>query len=384
MIIAFNLIPYTEVNGLQIFAANLLEHLQIGPEDRLLLFTNQKSSELFKDLNPRAEMINKNFPRLSRFQLALYQQLSFNQALKKEKVDVLFCPSLALPLFWRKKIVTIHDLAFLRYREESSGGIFRLYLKLALWSAKYFSLGLAAISEFSRQEIVDLMRVPKEKIAIISRGAPEFPEISETEEIEVLNKFQLLSANRQPKKYWLYLGAGYYRKNLDRLLEAFRLFLVDNGDEAEKYYLVIAGKQDEGIRKIASLVKEDGAWSQFSSQIIFTGFITENEKQALIKNALALAFVSLYEGFGLPPLEAQALNTPVLGGNSSSIPEICGQGAYLVDPKNIPAIKESLSLISSDDKLRQELISRGQKNLEHYSWTQVAQDFNSLIHRYDH
>lgn len=378
MIIAFNLIPYTEVNGLQIFAADLIKHLEIGPEDRLLLFTNQNSKELFKDLNPKAEIISRDFKKLSRLNLTLYQQLALIRKLKQNKVDVLFCPSLALPLFFRKKIVTIHDLAFLRFKSESSGGIFRLYLKLALLSAKYFSLKVAAISEFSRQEIIDLLKIPPEEISIISRGAPEFPEIKPADKEDILNKFQLLTGNKQTKKYWLYLGAGYPRKNLNRLLEAFRLFLKDK-DNNQADYLVIAGKKDEGLKKIENLVRQDESWKNFSQQILFTGFITDQEKTVLIKNALALAFVSLYEGFGSPPLEAQVLGTPVLGGNSSSIPEVCGVGAYLVDPNNTLAIKEAIARISTEDDLRQKLIDQGKENIKRYSWPQVQKDFQNML-----
>lgn len=378
MIIAFNLIPYTEVNGLQIFAAELLKHIKIGPEDRLLLFTNQKSKELFQGLNPQAEIVSKDFNKLSRLNLTFYQQLPLIKQLRKNKVDILFCPSLAMPLFFKKKIVTIHDLAFLRFKSESSGGIFRLYLKLALLSAKYFSLKVAAISEFSRQEIVELLKIPKEKIAIISRGAPEFPEIKPETEKTILNKFKLKEAG-QTKKYWLYLGAAYPRKNLDRLLEAFKLFLKDETASNQGYYLVMAGKKDEGIKRIEQTIREDKSWTEFSQNIIFTDFITEPEKITLIKNSLALAFVSLYEGFGLPPLEAQVLETPVLGGDSSSIPEICGQGAYLVDPKNVQAIKEAIALISSNQKLREDLVAKGRENIKRYSWPQVQTDFQKMI-----
>lgn len=377
MIIAFNLIPYTDVNGLQIFAADLIKHLEIGPEDRLLLFTNQKSKELFQGLNPQAEIISRDFNKLSRLNLTFYQQLPLIKQLRKNKVDVLLCPSLAIPLFFKKKIVTIHDLAFLRFKSESSGSIFRLYLKLALLSAKYFSLKVAAISEFSRQEIVELLKIPQEKIAIISRGAPEFSEIKPEDEKTILNKFKLEEAG-QTKKYWLYLGAGYPRKNLDRLVEAFKLFLKDETNN-KRYYLVMAGKKDEGIKRIEQTVRGDKSWAEFSQNIIFTDFITETEKITLIKNSLALAFVSFYEGFGLPPLEAQVLETPVLGGNSSSIPEICGQGAYLVDPKNVQAIKEAIALISSNQNLREELVAKGRENTKRYSWPQVQTDFQKMI-----
>lgn len=376
MTIAFNLIPYTSSSGLQVFAADLIKHLEIDQNDQLILFTNQKSAVWSRGLHPRAVVVSKEFSSLSRLRLTWYQQFGFIRALKKNKVDILFCPSLAMPLLWRRKIVTIHDLAFLRFKEESSGGIFRFYLRLALLSAKYWSRQIVAISNFSRQEIVALLKIPSEKIAIISRGTPELKAVDSQTEEAILRKFLLSDKNGLKKKYWLYLGAGYYRKNLPRLLEAFRLFLET---ETADYYLVIAGVKDTGIRKMETMIQGDKGWRKFSNRVIFTGLISDIEKTALIKNALALAFVSLYEGFGLPPLEAQALNTPVLAGNSSSLPEVCGAGAYLVDPRDIEQIKTALSLISHDFGLRQKLILAGQANLQCYSWSKTALEFNHIM-----
>lgn len=376
MTIAFNLIPYTSLSGLQVFAADLIKHLEIDQNDQLILFTNQKSAVWSQGLHPRAVIVSKEFSSLSRLRLTWYQQFGLIRALKKNKVDVLFCPSLAMPLLWRRKIVAIHDLAFLRFKEESSGGIFRFYLKLALLSAKYWSRQIVTISNFSRQEIVAFLKIPPEKISIISRGTPELKAVDSQTEETILQKFLLSDENGLKKKYWLYLGAGYYRKNLPRLLEAFRLFLET---ESMDCCLVIAGAKDSGIKKVEAMVKGSGDWRRFSDRVIFTGLISDIEKTALIKNALALALISLYEGFGLPPLEAQALDTPVLAGNSSSLPEVCGVGAYLVDPKDIEQIKAALSLISHDLDLRQKFILAGRTNLQRYSWSKTALEFNHII-----
>ncbi|MCX6798214.1 MAG: glycosyltransferase family 1 protein [Candidatus Falkowbacteria bacterium] len=379
MIVAFNLLPYTEVSGLEIYAAELIRHLQLDPQDQTILFTNQKSAELFKNLQPRAIIKTKNFRHLNRLTITLYQQFAFIKVLRRAKVDLLFCPSLAAPLAWRKKIVVIHDLAFLRFKQES-GRIFRVYLRLAIWSAKNWSLKIAAISEFSRQEISSLLKIAPEKIPIISFGAPELADVDTDFAGQTLKKFNLIDSDGNKRKYWLYLGAGYYRKNLNRLLEAFSLFSQERTEQNDSNcYLVLAGRQDAGFKKLAERLDSEPALATLKDKIIFSGLISEAAKTVLLKNSLALVLVSLYEGFGIPLLEAQAAGTAVLSSRSSALPEVAGAGAYFVDPLDTKAIKDALSFLYLNPDARQKLIKLGVANLSRYSWDKTAANFNLLL-----
>ena len=371
MKIGFNLIQYTDLTGIEAFTQKIITHFQLEPDDELVLFTNQKSKELFGDLNPVAKIINKDFGHLNRFYLILYQQFDLPRALKKQKIDLLFCPSLALPLLWRRKIVTIHDLAFLRFRNESSL-LFRIYLRLALLSAKYFSLAIGTVSEFARQEIVKLMKIEKDKIFIIGNGQPEFPIVVANRCQAILKKFNLVTENGEEiskKPYFVYIGNTYPRKNLPKTIKAFQLFSA----KRPEYCLILAGKKDQRQQELAQLADELG----LKNKVLFPGFISQEEKIALIKGATALVIISLYEGFGLPVLEAQALGTPVLAAKTSSLPEVAGDAAVLINPNDLISMADGFEKIANDEQLRQTMIASGYKNISRYSWVESAKQLRA-------
>lgn len=364
MIIGINLIQYTDFQGIENFSRNIISNFQLDDGDELILFTNQNSLKLFGDLNKKAKVINKNFAKLSRANLIIYQQFGLIKKLKKEKVDILLCPSLALPIFYRKKIVVIHDLAFKRFPEESSF-FSRIYLNFTLWSAKYFSLKILTISEFSRREISNIMNIPLEKIPNISQGVPYLPQVDENEIEQTIKKFKL---GGKIKKYFLYIGNTHPRKNLNNLAKAFELFSQKNPE----YYIVLAGKKSNEMNNIFFSSAERG-------KVICTGFISDKEKVALIKQACAVTFPSYYEGFGAPVLEAQSLGTPLITGNVSSLPEVAGNAAIFVNPKNIQEIEEAFVTATNNKSLIEELERNGIKNCERFSWEETTKKLYKIF-----
>ena len=275
MRLGFNLIQYTDLQGIEVFAQNIISHIKLEENDSLILFVNQKSAELFRDLNPRAMLKIKRFGCLSSLNLILYQQFGFIRNLKREKIDVLFCPSLAGPLLFKNKIVTIHDLAFKRFKKEAS--LFhRIYLWLGALSAKYYSLKIITISDFSRQEISQLLKIDSSQILNISEGPPGLPEIKDGDDRKVLAKFNLLE-NDKIKKYFFYVGNIRPRKNLQQIIKAFEAFSQTTPD----CIFILAGRADT---KSANLKK---AFSErkIKEKIIFCGFVTQSEKAILLKNS---------------------------------------------------------------------------------------------------
>lgn len=369
MIIGVNLIQYTDLQGLEVFAQNILAHLPLAEADEVILFTNQKSAALFSNLNPRFKIIIHNFARLNSLNLILFQQFGLARELKRQKIDLLFCPSLAAPLFFRRKIIIIHDLAFKRFPEETSL-ISRLYLQLSLWSAKYFSSSIATVSKFSKNEITSLFKIKPEKITVLSEGAPALVPITAAEQSEILNRFKLNNKN-----YFIYIGNVRPRKNLPAVLRAFKIFSATHPD----YLFVLAGKKDKSLNSLEKIAADLG----LSDKIIFPGFISQAEKTALLRAARALIFVSLYEGFGLPVLEAQTLDLPVLSSLTSSLPEITDNSALLVNPRNISDIAQGMSSIATDDMRRTTLINRGRDNLKKYSWDRSAAILGDLFKKYE-
>lgn len=275
--------------------------------------------------------------------------------LKREGIDILYCPSVAAPIFYKRKIITIHDCAALRFKDEA--GLFsRLYLKLVFLSAKYFSLGIVTISDFAKKEIIELLNIPKEKITVISEGAPFLVDIDDNILKIFLAKFNLFG-----QKYFFYISNLRPRKNVVGLLSAWTDFSSRHPD----YSLVIAGKNDN--------------FKLNSDRVIFLGIVSEEEKVALYKGSIALVFPSLYEGFGLPILEAQKLGIPVISSNSSSLPEVAGDGSLFFNPYDTKDICLSLEKIIDSSFNREDIISKGYKNIARFSWDKTALTLLKLI-----
>jgi len=370
MRIGLNLIQYTDVQGIEIFAQNIINHLPDDPKLEFILFTNQKSAEIFFKHQRNIKIVTKNFSRLNKLNLILYQQWGLLKKLRQEKIDLLFCPSIACPLFYKKKIVSIHDLAIYRLPMESPW-LARCYFQLSLWSAKYFSLGVATVSEFSKREIQDILRIKETKIIILSEGVPAMATATPEQEKEILNKF----FGDIRINYFIYIGNIRPRKNLPNIVKAWSLFL----SKQPNYQLIIAGKLDKRAQQLQEFIKHQS----LEKQITFTGFLSDREKTVLLQNSRGLIFPSLYEGFGLPVLEAQSLNVPVLTSNYSALPEVAGEGALLVDPENVDDIKNGLEQLAGNEELRQKLIRKGAKNSQRYSWQKAVDGLMNFLKSYE-
>ncbi len=357
MKIGINLIQYIDVQGIEVFAKNLLINLvKQGSEHEFVFFVNQESAKIFDIKEHNVKIIIKYFKKISRMRLILYQQFGLVRKLKKEKIDLLYCPSVAVPIFYKKKIVTIHDCAFLRFKDEVSL-ISRLYLKLSFWLVKSFSLKIVTVSEFSKLEISELLKISLDKIIVISEGIPKLASINADIVNKVLDKFNLMNKN-----YFFYIGNHRPRKNIQNLLKAWDCFSKKNNN----YYLVMAGKinnlKNSKINNIYSV-----------------GIIDEEEKTSLYKMSRALFFPSLYEGFGLPVLEAQSLGVPVITSNISSLPEIAGEGAILINPRDYIDISLGLEKIIDSNFNKEELINKGYENLKRFSWDKTVSILLKII-----
>ena len=165
--------------------------------------------------------------------------------------------------------------------------------------------------------------------------------------------------------YLLYVGTLQPRKNLVRAIEAFGLLKRDS-----TLKFVIAGKKGWLYDEIFEKVKE----LNLENEVIFTGYVPDEDLPELYKNAKAFIFVSLYEGFGLPVLEAMSYGIPVLTSNTSSLPEVAGDAALLVDPENTEEIAKGMERLLTDEKLRQQLISKGKEQIKKFSWEKAAKE----------
>ncbi|MFO7171230.1 MAG: glycosyltransferase family 1 protein, partial [Chloroflexota bacterium] len=244
--------------------------------------------------------------------------------------DTLFVPAhvlpLGTPLARTRAVVTIHDLGYLRFPEAHTR-LGRIYLRLStVWSARV-ARRVIAVSEATRSDLVRLARVPPEKVTVIHHGLTErFWRRGEPDE-QQRARARAIAGGDEP--YFLYVGTLQPRKNLVRLIEAFAR-VIGEGDGAAncRLRLVIAGKRGW----LAEPIERRAAELGLGDRVRFAGYVPDEDLPALMAGALAFVFPSLYEGFGLPVLEAMAAGTPVLTSTTSSLPEVAGGAALLVDP----------------------------------------------------
>ncbi len=266
-----------------------------------------------------------------------------------------------------KKVCTVHDLAFLHYPETVrflTKKLLDLNLKRSLKRAD----GIIAVSDYTANDIVKYYGVPKEKIRVIYPGidAKKFRPLPKAEILPVMKKHGL-----EYKSYLLYLGTIEPRKNLLSLIRGYAITakkLCSEGKNVPK--LVLAGKLGWYYDEILKESENKGV----SDNVRFLGFINDEDKAALYCGAIAFAFPSLFEGFGIPIVEAMACGTPVLTSRSSSIIEIAESTSVMIDLKNSDKnISDGLYKLCTDEKLREQLSDSGIERAKHFTWEMAGE-----------
>ena len=268
------------------------------------------------------------------------------------------------PLRGIPTVLTVHDLIF-RHLPEHHKRLNRWYLNATMPLYCRRATHIIAVSEATRQDLIAAYGVPPEKITVVLEAAdPQFkPQLPERV-MHVRGVYGL------PEIYLLYVGTIEPRKNLTRLLHAWEpLYLAKKAPP-----LAIAGKRGWLAEDFYAALEASPA----REGVLFTGFVADDDLPALYSGATAFVFPSLYEGFGLPPLEAMACGAPVLCGNTSSLPEVVGDAALTVDPTSVEAIREGLRCLSHDVLLRAELREKGLRRAAAFSWERAAQETLAL------
>ena len=293
---------------------------------------------------------------------------------KIPRCDVFISPHYNIPIApikAKKRIVIIHDVYHLEFYDTLSLQQ-KLYAKFVINSAVNLSDVIVTVSEFSKSEILKHTNARERKIKIINFGInPEkfLQKINDEKLADVKQKFNL------PEKFFLFVGNIKPHKNLFRLLEAFKLFLEKNND----YKLVIVGSK-EGLRTADNSLNELlNNNEKLRSGVLFTGYVDNDELPLLYKLSYALVFPSLYEGFGIPPIEAMICGCPVISSNAASLPEACGDAALYIDPQNKNDISGKMLSIASDKELRESYIKKGYENVKRFSLERFTESWNNII-----
>lgn len=290
---------------------------------------------------------------------SLQEQIFLPLILKKLKPDVVHFPHFNVPIFYRGKfIVTIHDLIMTKFPSIRTSTLNRfvfIFKRLAYQLTISLAIKRAdkiiAVSQFTAEDIKTYFHLNQnqaEKIKVVYEGLTP---IKDAQEIN----------DDLPDKFFLYVGNAYPHKNLAFLIETFQEFLKNHPD----FYLVLVGTHNYFYQKLEKLV---------AKHVIFAGFVSDKKLAAYYRQSQAYIFPSLYEGFGLPPLEALAHHTPVLSSSASCLPEILADAVVYFDPQNKEDLLDKMENIITDEDLKQQLKIRGDKVIAKYSWEQMAQE----------
>jgi glycosyltransferase involved in cell wall biosynthesis len=292
-----------------------------------------------------------------------WEQLVLPVQLRSQAVDVLHSPHHTMPLLVAgcRRVVTFHDLTFFILPERYPRSRL-LYFRLISWAAAKAADMLVCPSRAVRDDIVRILHAPPEKVRPIAEAAaPSFGVIEDRAVIDRLRHKYVL-----PDRFILSVGSLEPGKNRTTLLQAFAQ-LRRRGLE---HKLVVAGQRAWKYGNDFRLAEELG----LKGEVIFTGYIAPEEMPALYNAADLFVFPSLYEGFGLPVLEAMACGVPVVASNMSSIPEVAGDAALLTDPRDAEAICDAMEHILKDGDLRSDLRRRGLERAATFSWEKAARE----------
>ena len=330
----------------------LYSHFGAAPIEQFLKRT--APLELLQKLPPNFEI------KYLKWSWPMWTQIRLAAEMFFQPPDVFFIPVHVLPLIHPKNsVVTIHGLEYEYYPEMYPVR----HLRYLRWSTRYalkHARKIIAASENTKKDLVELYGGKPGNIEVVYHGTG------------TLGAAPVKTGAAPKVPYILFISRLEKKKNIDGLIQAFNLL-------KEKYKiphkLVLVGPRGYGYENSKFQIPN----SKFKNNIIEAGYISEQEKWFLLKNADVFVFPSFYEGFGLPILEAQAAGAPVVTSNVSSMPEVAGEGAILIDPKNIESIASGIYKIISDEKLKRDLIEKGYENIKRFSWQKCAQETLKIL-----
>lgn len=280
--------------------------------------------------------------------------------LKRSKADVFLSPDGFCSLRTSTPtLLVVHDISFKHYPEYvpfTERKYYDFFMPKFVHKAKR----IATVSEYSKQDLVQQYELAPEKIDVVYNGVnPEFTPISSEEQKAVRDQF----SNGKP--FFLYVGSVHPRKNVSRLIQAFNQMKSQTGSPVQ---LLLGGRMAWQTSAIEQVYRE----SPFQNEIHFLGRISQTDLTRLTASALALTYASILEGFGIPILEAMQCHVPVITSNITSMPEVAGDAALLVDPFSVQSISDAMIQISENESLREQLIQLGKSRLKVFSWDQTA------------
>lgn len=378
-------------SGVSEYAANLLIALaRLDKVDDYRLFYNsfRNLDNRFRFLESERWLVNSTHWPNKIFNYVLQKFLAWPKIDRiLGGVDIFWSPhfnftSLSGGRSGPRQIITVHDLSFLRYPEFFSARKNFWHFALNVRKTLRAADKIIAVSENTKNDIVELIGVPAAKVQVIYSGNNISKREVGAEEIrEFLVKHRLTAAAETkpaPGRFILYLGNIEPRKNIGGLIESFnklKSLAVSGGRDFSDVRLVLAGASGWKNKKIYA------AWqnSPYRDDIKFLGYISKKEREILYYISSVFVYPSFYEGFGFPPLEAMTYGLPVVCSNVSSLPEVVGSAALMVSPFKTTEIVDALQSVLSDESIRAQLVVAGFKRASLFSWDRTAAEYLKIF-----
>lgn len=351
-----------KLEGIGYFTLKNLERLTKNhPECEFVLFFDRPYDKdfVFAD-NVKAVVIP--FPTRHPMLWHIYFEILLPIYLRFYKIDVFFSTEGYIPC-WGKtpKLCTIHDINFEHDKTYIGNRVYQRYMEYFTPKFAKSAKKVLTVSEFSKQDLIKTYGIEENKIFVVESSAnEEFKTYSEEENIKTRERY----SNSCP--YFYFVGSLHKRKNLTNLFKAFDSFKSKTKSDVK---LLIVGNKKWWKGEIEDTFNA----MEYQNEVVFTGRIPLEEVNRIASASLSLVFVSFFEGFGLPLLEAYRSSTAVITSNTSSMPEVAGQGALYANPYNVESICEVMIEIYKNPSLREDLIKKGQEQAKKYSWDKTAE-----------
>ncbi|PIY92540.1 MAG: hypothetical protein CO030_00800 [Candidatus Magasanikbacteria bacterium CG_4_9_14_0_2_um_filter_42_11] len=346
-------------SGIGRYVEQLIKHLgMIDTDQEFVVFLKKEAFDTFVLPNDRWKKVLADI-----HWYGVDEQLHLTKIIKQEQVDLMHFPHWNVPLMYRNPfVVTIHDLIMFHHarRDASTHGALlyaikdRLHRHIVRSTAKR-ARHIFATSEFTKKDIAETLGVGEEKISVTYQ-AP-----FQNAECRMQNAESFFETLHIESPYVLYVGNAYPHKNLETLIDAWKLFVA----EYPGYQLVLAGKESPWYETLKGQARGVGS-------IVFTGFVDDTQLALLYGNAHLYIFPSVYEGFGLPPLEAMTYGIPVISSSASCLPETLGNAALYFEPTDMHDIVRALEKGTGNEEMRYLLRKNAKDELARYSWNELA------------
>ncbi|MCX6105548.1 MAG: glycosyltransferase family 1 protein [Proteobacteria bacterium] len=345
--------------GVQRAAYNLIKALvRVDHVNEYYLFTSADQANNPDWNYPNVKVIASNIREGENFRNHLWEQFSLPRLAEKHQIDILHSPANLAPLFYRgRSIVHIHDLCFVVNPQWFSFSFRTLYNfvipRLARRAAKVITN-----SNNSRNDLLQFCNLPAERVSQVYWAVDDLFTANNGEEPK--------PQDWDLEDYILYVGSLEPRKNIGTLLEAYELMRSKHPELKPK--LVLIGGESPLFAEVRLKVKK------FKDDILFKGFVNDEMLRTYYRRASLFVYPSLYEGFGLPPLEAMASGVPVVTTLTSSLPEVVGDAALMVSPYNVEQLAETMATVLTNPQIREDLIAKGREQVRKFNWYRVARN----------